>query len=70
MFMNEIMFAVNSILSILMLFSHIYIYIYIYMCVCVCVCVCVPRVALRPNGSCGLLILDVSRSHTTTHHIW
>ena len=35
-----------------------YIYIYIYICVCVCVCVCVY----------GAPILDVSRSHTTTHH--
>ena len=26
-------------------------------------------VALRPNAGHGLLILDVSRSHTTTHHI-
>jgi hypothetical protein len=25
-------------------------------------------VALRPNVDLGLLILDVSRSHTTTHH--
>ena len=25
-------------------------------------------VALRPNACYGLLILDVSRSHTTTHH--
>jgi len=25
-------------------------------------------VALRPNAGHGLLILDVSRSHTTTHH--
>ena len=25
-------------------------------------------VALRPNASHGLLILEVSRSHTTTHH--
>jgi len=24
--------------------------------------------ALRPNAGHGLLILDVSRSHTTTHH--
>jgi hypothetical protein len=26
-------------------------------------------VALQPNASHGLLILEVSRSHTTTHHI-
>jgi hypothetical protein len=26
-------------------------------------------VALRPNAGHGLLILEVSRSHTTTHHI-
>jgi len=25
-------------------------------------------VALRPNAGHGLLILEVSRSHTTTHH--
>ena len=25
-------------------------------------------VALRPNAGHGLLTLDVSRSHTTTHH--
>jgi hypothetical protein len=25
-------------------------------------------VALRPNAGHGLLILQVSRSHTTTHH--
>jgi len=25
-------------------------------------------VALRPNAAHGLLILEVSRSHTTTHH--
>ena len=25
-------------------------------------------VALRPNAGLGLLILEVSRSHTTTHH--
>ena len=43
------------------------------MCVCVCVCVCMyiyslSPVALRPNAGHGLLILEVSRSHTTTHH--
>jgi len=27
-----------------------------------------PPVALRPNAGHGLLILEVSRSHTTTHH--
>jgi len=27
-------------------------------------------VALRPNADNGLLILEVSRSHTTTHHSW
>jgi len=27
-----------------------------------------PPVALRPNTVNGLLILEVSRSHTTTHH--
>jgi len=26
-------------------------------------------VALRPNAGHGLLILEISRSHTTTHHI-
>jgi len=33
---------------------------------CVCVCVCV---ALWPNAGPGLLIHEVSRSHSTTHHI-
>ena len=27
-----------------------------------------PPVALRPNAGYDLLILEVSRSHTTTHH--
>jgi hypothetical protein len=27
-----------------------------------------PPVALRPNAGHGLLILEVSRSHTTTHY--
>ena len=27
-------------------------------------------VALRPNAGHDLLILEVSRSHTTTHHSW
>jgi len=27
-----------------------------------------PPVALRPNAGHALLILEVSRSHTTTHH--
>jgi hypothetical protein len=27
-----------------------------------------PHVALRPNAAPSLLILEVSRSHTTTHH--
>ena len=39
----------------------------------VCICVCVygelfSPVELRANASYGLLILEVSRSHTTTHH--
>ena len=46
------------------------------MCACVwlCVCVCIYiyifffSVALRPNAGHGLLILEVSRSHTATHH--
>jgi len=29
-----------------------------------------PPVAMRPNAGCGLLILEVSRSHITTHHRW
>ena len=33
---------------------------YIYVCVCACACACVCV--------CGAPILDVSRSHTTTHH--
>ena len=45
-----------KLLTLRLLMSYIYIYIYIYICVCVCVCVC------------GAHILDVSRSHTTTHH--
>jgi len=40
---------------------NIYIYIYIYLFI-------FPPVALRPNAGHGLLILDVSRSHTTTHY--
>jgi len=28
-----------------------------------------PPVELRPNAGHGLLILEVSRPHTTTHHI-
>ena len=35
------------------------------MCVRVCVFL---LLALRPNAGYGLLILEVSRSHTTTHH--
>jgi len=27
-------------------------------------------VALRPNAGHGLLILEVSRSHSTMHHSW
>jgi len=27
-------------------------------------------VALRPNAGYGFLILEVSRSHTLTHHSW
>jgi len=41
-------------------FNDIYIYIYIY--------IYIPLVALRPNAGQGLLILEVSRLHTTTHH--
>ena len=33
-----------------------------------CVCDFFPPVALRPNAGHGLLILEVSRSHTMTHH--
>ena len=33
----------------------------------ICSCIFFP-VALRPNVDLGLLILEVSRSHTTTHH--
>ena len=44
------------------LYIYIYIYIYIY------VCVYFFLVALRPNAGHGLLIHEVSRSHTTTHH--
>jgi len=38
---------------------NIYIYIYFFFS---------PPVALRPNAGHGLLILEVSRSHITTHH--
>jgi len=38
---------------------YIYIYIYIYI---------LFSVALRPNAGYGFLILEGSRSHTTTHH--
>jgi len=39
---------------------------YIYICVCVCVCVCVYiYIYIYIYGA---PILDVSRSHTTTHH--
>ena len=31
-------------------------------------CLLFISVALRPNAGHGLLILEVSRSHTTTHH--
>ena len=40
------------------LFYVIYLFIYLF----------IFAVALRPNASHGLLILEVSRSHTTTHH--
>jgi hypothetical protein len=40
------------------LLTSIYIHIYIY----------IFAVALRPNAGHGLLILEVSKSHTTTHH--
>ena len=39
--------------------KYIYIYIYIFFFF---------AVALRPNAGHGLLIIEVSRSHTTTHH--
>jgi len=51
--------------------ARTYLYIYIHMCVCVCVCKNIDIfffVALQPNAGHGLLILDVSRSHTTTHY--
>jgi len=31
---------------------------------CIVLCVCLSLVALRPNAGHGLLILEVSRSHT------
>jgi hypothetical protein len=37
---------------------YLFIYLFIYF-----------SVVLRPNAGHGLLILEVSRSHTTTHHI-
>ena len=33
-----------------------------------CIYIYIPPVALRPNAGHGLLILYVSRSHTTTHY--
>jgi hypothetical protein len=32
------------------------------------ICIIFFSVALRPNADHSLLILEVSRSHTTTHH--
>ena len=46
------MHLMNLTLRLIMSYIYIYIYIYIYVCVCVY----------------GAPILDVSRSHTTTHH--
>ena len=44
------------------IFYSIYIYIYIY--------IYFYPVALRPNVGHGLLIPEISRSHTTTYHTW
>ena len=60
-------------LSQLQFCSKTYIYIYIYMTLfeqnCNCdIYVIFFFVALRPNAGHGPLILEVSRSHTTTHH--
>jgi len=51
----------------LTLFMILYITLYLVLVLLslLCVCVCV---ALRPSTGHGLLILEVSRSHTTTHH--
>ena len=50
----------STVLSIkLLMNAQIYIYIYIFFFF---------PVALRPNAGHDLLILEVSRSHTTTHH--
>jgi len=43
-------------------FSFLCIYIYIY------IFFFPPPVTLRPNASHDLFILEVSRSHSTTHH--
>jgi hypothetical protein len=40
----------------------------LFHCVCALLSLFSPPVALRPNAGHGLLILEVSRSHTTTHH--
>ena len=45
-----------------------YIYIYINFVIKDNTYIYIYFVALRPNAGHGLLILEVSRSHTTTHH--
>ena len=54
--------------------------VFVYVCVCVCVYIYIYTyihifffvpplpVALRPNAGQCLLMLEVSRPHTTTHH--
>ena len=60
---------------------YIYLYIYIYVCIYIYIYIYIyspprrmiflffPPVALRPNACHGLLVLENSGSHTTTHHI-
>ena len=47
----------EEVIIIIIIIIYLFIYLFIYF-----------PVALRPNTGYGPLILDVSRSHTTTHH--
>ena len=60
------------------LFIYLCIYLFMYVCIYLFMYLCIYlfiyylfiyfAVALRPNAGHGLLILEVSRSHTTTHY--
>jgi hypothetical protein len=50
--------------SIVVIMYRYYIYVYIY----TYIYIYIYPMALRPDAGHGLLILEVSRSHTTTHH--